>query len=325
MVRLATTQGFSPLAVALIRWSILACLLFGSLSIPKFRRLTRAKWPSVGDGARAFAVGLALFAPAHLMYYLALGKTSTVEGNVLGTSAPLWTALLAFILLRERIGARRWGAIALGIAGAYLVSVGPRLPELARGNTEGNLLYLAGVLSESVASVFAASLVRRASGLTVLAFQVLGAVAAFALGPVLLPAVLPFEVASPTPVALGAVGYLILLPGMLCFSVWYTLVERFPLSLMIVSLLLQPPLAALVAWLTIGEAPTADVAVGTLLILGALVLGATERRGSDASLSGAGGGDVAADEDREGEAGRDHHETCGVPSSAGEERPGKAT
>lgn len=271
VLRSLTGAGMSPAAIAIVRWSVLAALLFGALATPGFRRLTHARWPSRGDAIQGLLIGLLLFGPSHLVYYLAISRTSSIEGTVLGTTAPIWTALLAFLLLGEAANGRRLAAIGLGLAGAWIVGVGLRLPALSAGHTVGNLMYLAGVAMEAVAGVLAVRLVRRSSGITVLAFEVLGAV----------PALLLLGSAFPLTFATGAVplmglAYLTLVPGLLCFGVWYRMVERVPLSLMILTLMLQPPLSALLGWRLLGEPITAELVAGTVLILGALMIGATD-------------------------------------------------
>jgi drug/metabolite transporter (DMT)-like permease len=277
MVRIATEGGMTPATIALSRWGTLGVLLLVSLQVPAFRKLTRARWPTLREAAFAIGIGMILFAPSHALYYVSLGKTSTVEGIVLGTTAPVWTALLAFLFLRERVSGRRASAIALGLAGAWIVSLGFRMPQMDAGHTTGNLMYLTGVLSESAAGVLSASLIRRASGITILVYQIIGATISFALIPLLFPSILPHMTGVPTLAAVGAVAYLVLVPGLVCFGTWYMLVERTPLSLMVVSVLLQPPLGALLGWWALGEVPTAELGLGTVIVLAALALSATEK------------------------------------------------
>lgn len=277
MIKTATAGGFSPSAIAFFRWSILGILLIAALQFPAFRRMTRATWPSRADAVRAMLVGLVFFGPSHLIYYAALTQTSSVEGTVLGTTAPVWTALMAFLFLRERVKGRRALAIGVGFAGAWIVSIGFAVPELRAGHTAGNLLYLTGVIVEAITGVLAAAIVRRSSGITTLAFQVLGSIVTLSLAPFLFPSILPFSLEAVTPAAIGAVAYLILAPGLFCFSVWYMLVERTPLSLMVLSLLLQPPLSAMLAYFVLREPITPQIVAGATLILGALVIAATER------------------------------------------------
>lgn len=278
MIHVATHGGFSPAALGLLRWGTLSLLLFGCLAVPKFRTLTRAKWPTRGESIRAILIGICLFGPAHLIYYNALTLTSTIEGAVLGTSAPVWTTLMAFLFLRERVKRQRVAAIAVGFVGAYIVSVGLQLPRLDSGHTGGNLLYLSGVMAESASGVLSAALVRRSSGITILAFQVLGAVIALSMGPLVRPDLIQFTIGTPGPDAWAALAYLVVFPGLICFATWYVIVEKAPLSLMVLTLLLQPPLAAIFGWLVLREPLTPAMGMGTALILVALVLGVFERR-----------------------------------------------
>ncbi len=266
----------SPAGIAIVRWTSFAIVLFAALSTPWFRRLTNARWPSKRDAITAVCTGALLWAPSHLLYYSALGKTSTVEGTVLNTTSPIWTAALAFLFLRERADKNRLLALFVGFAGSWIVIVGFRLPEMAAGHTTGNMLYVLGALIEAAAGVVAVSVIRRSSGITVLALQVVGAIATYCIAPLLLPHQLPVVI-HPGTVAIGSLAYLVLFPGLLCFGVWYRLVEFAPLSLIVVSLLLQSPLSALLGYFALGERLTTELAIGSLLIFSALIIGSLDR------------------------------------------------
>ncbi|HEY0867657.1 MAG TPA: DMT family transporter, partial [Fimbriimonas sp.] len=241
VVRVATDDGMSPAAVAFIRWGLLAILLFGLLATPWYRRTTRSVWPARRDSLQAFVLGVLFLGPAHLLYYLGIQGTSTVEGTVFNTTAPLWTALLAFVLLRERPTPKRLLAIGLGLTGAWIVGIGFRLPELDAGHTRGNLIYLTAVVLETIVAVLGARLVRRASGMTVLAYQVVGAATLQGFAPILFPQWFPMRFEEAGPAAWIGIAYLVLIPSLVCWGTWYRMVERVPLSLMVVTLLLQPP------------------------------------------------------------------------------------
>lgn len=262
--------------------------------------MTRAKAPAPRDIVYALLIGVGLFGPSHLTYYFALTRTSSVEGAVLGTTAPVFTTLMAYLILRERVSRTRSVAIGLGFVGAYVVSVGWAWPQLQSGNTLGNILYLAGVLAESTGSVFAARLIRRSSGITILAYEVVGAALVLAVAPILFPGAFPFSLTGVTWEGVAAWAYLVFVPGLLCFSVWFMLVERTPLSLMVLTLLFQPPLSALAGWWFLKEPLSAELGVGTLLILGGLVLGTRDER-SARRLALAHGDHVTGTENRESE------------------------
>lgn len=282
IVNLAHRDGASPFAIAAVRWTTLALLLGGLLATPWFRGITGAKWPSRTDAATCIILGLLLFGPSHALYYFAITKTSSFEGTALGTTAPIWVALLSYFFLRESIGWARSISIVIGFVGAYFVSVGFQLPALNQGHTFGNSLYLLAVLMECIAGVWSIHIARRTSGITVLWLQILGAAIFMGLGPMLFPSALAFSIAGTGTTFWACIGYLVIFSGLITFSVWYTLAERAPLSLMVVTILMQPPLAALLGVWFLGETVTLNVAVGTGLILGALALTAIgNRSGTD--------------------------------------------
>lgn len=275
-VTVATTHGISPLAVAAVRWWSLAILFNLLLRVPLIERLTKVQWPSTRDAARAALVGALLFAPSHILYYLSLSQgASTTVCAVLGTTAPIWISALAYLLLRERSSRHRSAAIALGFVGAYLVAVGFALPTI-EGKGLGNLIYLLGVIAESVTGVLSARWVRRSSGLGVLTWQITGASVAYIALALIQPWGLGWKF-SPDITAGASLAYLTLVPGLMCFSVWYTLVEKVPLSLMVVTLLLQPPLVAFLGWLMLGEKLTVQLLIGGVFVFGALAIASTEK------------------------------------------------
>jgi drug/metabolite transporter (DMT)-like permease len=275
-------QDLSVSAIALIRWSLVSGLLFLLLGNGWFRAQTHAKWPEAADRWKAIAIGATMFAPAHLLYYSALNRTTTIEGTVLSASGPIWAGLLAWLILGERVPKLRWLAIVVGCVGAYVVSVGFGLPQWQRSSTVGNALYLTGVVVESLGIVLASQLVRKSSGITVLSYQTLGSVLTFALVPIL-TVDFPLEVRGASLSTIGSMSYLVLLPGLFCFAVWYRMVERVPLSLMVVTLLMQPPFAAWIGWMFLGETLTSSLALGTTLIVSALMIAALGRSASAAS------------------------------------------
>ncbi len=284
-VTTATGHGMTPAAVALARWASVAIVLNLLLRIPAFAQATRYRPLDRADRLRALAIGALLFAPAHTLYYLGLTRgASTVGGTVLNATAPIWIAALSFFVLRERATPRRLVAIALGFAGAWVVLFGTHLPSFG-GEAQGNVLYVAGVVCESLASVIGATIVRRSSGIGYLGWEVLGMIPTLLLVPILTRGAMPVGFGAFDVSALLAVSYLVFLPGLVCFGVWNATVERAPLSAMVVTIMLQPPLAAFLAWWSRGEAIGPAAIVGSGLILAALGVVAGEKVPQEAERS----------------------------------------
>ena len=94
---------------------------------------------------------------------LGLARTSASGGSLLLAMEPLLSALLAVVILRERLGGWAGLALAVGFAGSTLVALGPGSPGEASDSALGNVLVLAAVLA-SAFFVIAVSHYSRTSG-----------------------------------------------------------------------------------------------------------------------------------------------------------------
>jgi drug/metabolite transporter (DMT)-like permease len=270
-VKLANDTGWSPTAIGAMRWTFVAIAMWVLVASPWFRRVTLFRMPTAKQCLFALLLGMLFMAPGHALYYVGLENTSSVEGTILNTLGPVFAAVLGYFILKEKVTRRRWVAIAVSIFGAYLVSVGFQLPVLSAGNTMGNATYLLGTITECFGIVLAAKLVRDSSAVGVAAWQFIGAMVGFwALAA--MPGFMHFEISSWNAVATWSVLYLALIPGVFCFTTWYILVRTTPIAILAVSILLQPPVAAILGYFVLGERLLPTAWLGTALILFGLVL-----------------------------------------------------
>ncbi len=267
---------WSASAIGLVRWGGFAVIIWCLLSQKWFRAKVNAQIPRGKDAVQALAIGAFLFAPGHLCYILAQKYTSTFEATVLGMSGPIWVAMLAFFLLREEVTSKRWLAIVAGFIGAYIVIMGFRLPHFDAHHTTGNLIYLLGVLLESMGMVAAMRIVLRTSGIGTLAWQAAGMGVAFLTMPFFgYAGAIVFGGFSAS--TLIAVGYLMLIASLICFSVWYMVAEKVPVSWLVITVGLQVPLSACLGVAFNNEKIEVQLAIGTLVILSAIVLASLDR------------------------------------------------
>ena len=271
MVDWAKRGGLSSVAVGCIRWTILAILVQLLLTIPKFREITGAKTRPRADWVRSFVNGLILFGPAHLLYYASMGLTDEVTANVLLSTSPIWTTFFAFFLLHERVPVQRKVAIGLSMVGAYVTAIGFQIPSI-QGNSLGNLMFFSGVVIECINGVYATQIARRNSGVTVLSAQMWGGATTFILAALIFRQQLPFTLAT-DPMGYLPIAYLVLISGIITFTVWYRIVESAPLTLLVVGIALQPPIAGVINWFAKSQIPTTNTIIGSIIILVALVLG----------------------------------------------------
>jgi drug/metabolite transporter (DMT)-like permease len=82
-----------------------------------------------------------------------VSMTSAVSAGVIMASIPAVVALLSWVFLRERIGARIWAAVACAALGIALLAFADAPPGERSANWLGNLLVFAAVLCEAAYAV----------------------------------------------------------------------------------------------------------------------------------------------------------------------------
>jgi drug/metabolite transporter (DMT)-like permease len=215
--------------------------------------IPRAPWPRGRAMADAAVAGLLLHGIylGGLFWAIAHGLPAGVAGLLSGLQ-PLLTAAVAGPLLGEHVGARQWGGIAAGLAGAALV-LAPRLTSTAGGIPPiAALVGLGAVFAITAGTIWQKKTGGTGDLRTATAVQYIGALVPTALV-VILTGELRFEVTWESTLGLAwavlglSVGAILLLLG---------LIRRGALSRVTALLYLVPPVTALMAWAFFGETLT---------------------------------------------------------------------
>jgi drug/metabolite transporter (DMT)-like permease len=143
-------KSISPLDLTWLRWALAAVplmLLAHFVEKPDWRAALR-HWPRL---ALLAALGVAGYV---LLLYTALSYTSALSASLINAANPAVMAVLAAIILRERLGWRVIAGLALGLFGVLLVITNGALGSLLslRFNT-GDLLMLGAILVWSVYTI----------------------------------------------------------------------------------------------------------------------------------------------------------------------------
>ncbi|WP_118182647.1 DMT family transporter [Paraburkholderia phosphatilytica] len=222
----------------------------------------RAAWPTGRE------LGKHLFAGALLQgVYLGSGYWAVAQGlsagvmALLGALQPLLTAALAARLFGERLAARGWAGMALGLAGVALVleprlaasgATGSAVSHAAHGSAPAWLVVAISILA--VVAITAGTLFQKTS---LAKADLLSASAVQNAGAALVAAVLAVAlgehrfIAAPMLWASLAWGIVMLSGASVTILVW--MVRRGDASRATALLFLAPPLAALEGWLGFGE------------------------------------------------------------------------
>ena len=239
-----------PLLLTALRFAIVAAVLVPFA--PRPERLLPVFVVSVCLGVVHFAL---------MFWAMALTTRIAPIAVAVQLSVP-FGALLAALLLDDRLGRRRLLGMALALAGVVLMTFDPVV--LAELDALG--LAVASAFLWALGSVLAKRL-RVADAFTLNAYMALLAT------PQLLALSLLFErdhmavLAGADLAVWGAVLYMALAVTVFGYGVWFSLLRRYPVNLVMPFQLTVPPFAALFSMLALGEVLTWQVAVGGLLTI----------------------------------------------------------
>ncbi len=165
--------GLGPLATALLPLYVVTLLGLGALSarndaVQKFN----AAWKLRRE---FFLAGICGQLMAQVGMTLGVSWSTASNGAILSLLIPIFSALIAVWLLRERLSPLRIGALLLGLAGVFLLSpmhspssLGTHPHQLA-----GNLLIATGCLGSAFYNVYSKRLLDYFSALEILFFSYL--------------------------------------------------------------------------------------------------------------------------------------------------------
>lgn len=255
------TAGFQPVAMAALRSAIALLAVAGWMV-----------WRGLPFRPDLWRPGLLIgffFAAEFFLLFIALDLTTLVRAAILFYAMPLWTAVLAHVLIPgERLTPVRVLGFLTGFAGVALTLLGQAggLQAAAGGDLRGDLMALTGGLFWALILITARrSRLSGAEPETVLVWQLL-------VSAVLLAAAVPvygggwfravdgWQVANLLVQGLGVAG-----GG---FLLWFWLVRRYPAGSVASFGFLTPVLSVGLAWLVLGEpvSGATPVAVGLLAV-----------------------------------------------------------
>lgn len=266
--RVVTLQ-FQPLSATLFRYIV--ALAFLAALLPIRRPNLRVR---IGDVPQFLLLGFFGIAGYHFFFFLSVRFTEVANTAIINGLSPAVTAVLAALLIGERLARRQIAGVALVVAGVtVLVSNGDIAALVRRDVHSGDALMLVAVLCWAAYAIRIPKLSKRYSILTITLYATVSGVA------ILL--VLP-QTWTETPVAhlrlsTGAARWAIVYMGVAASGIGYLLynasITRIgPSRTAAVVYGLVPIWVSALGWIAFGEPVTVVSAVSVLLVGGGLAL-----------------------------------------------------
>lgn len=267
----APTLG--PIAMTFLPFYCATLLLIPLLAWRQHRKTERASVPWSDWWKFAIAgIGGQVMAQLGMTW----GTTLSLASNqaILNLLIPVMSAVLASIMLHERLTGLRVVCLAIGLAGVALMSVRD-LEEssfLQKSYLAGNLLLVAGCLGSSFYNVYCKGLMSRYSELEILIYSYITASLAS------LPLLVwyePLDVAALAALDVRgwlAFGFLAVFMYGVSMLLFFYVLEHLPVTVASASLYLVPVFGVFFAVTIVGERPGPQTFVGAAIVLASTVL-----------------------------------------------------
>ena len=251
--------AFGPLELGAARFAIAA------VPAALFLLITRPALPRWSEAWRFFVGGLFFVALYTTLLNIGEQTVSAGPASFIINVNPIITAALAMMFLGERFGRGAWLGTAVSFAGIGLIALG-------EGDDlridAGALLILGSALCNSITTVVQKPLFARHKALTVSAWNMV--IGAALLLPFLPDAIVQSQAASSE--ALLAAIYLGIVPSLIAYASWNIVLSRLPASRASNFMYCVPPVATLMGFAWLGEAPSALSLIGGAMALGGVIL-----------------------------------------------------
>jgi drug/metabolite transporter (DMT)-like permease len=244
-----------PFTFLALRYAIVVALL--ALAIP----VVRPPLPGSGrDWIDLAIVGLLLQAGYFSLLYVALDlEASTGTIALIVSLQPILVALLAPRVAGERVGARRWAGLGIGLAGATVVIASRS--SVGSLSTPGLLCATGALLALTASTLYETRFGSEHHPVTANAVQC-GVALALTLPPALLIEGFPVDWTSDLAISLG---YLVLANSLVSITLLLMMMRRGEASRVSALFFLVPPLAGAIAWAVLGESLPAPAWAGMVL------------------------------------------------------------
>ena len=257
-------HSYSPGQLALLRFLIASVFMAGVALVMGIGR------PNLRDLPWLLVLGFFGVFLHHTSLNYGQQFVTAAASSVMAQSAPLFSVLIAFFCLNERVSAWRWGCVLLGLLGVLVVIWGDHgMDDI---DPRGLLILLAAV-AWSVYFAIQKRYAHRYSPLTMACYMVwVGTLMLLVNLPGLPAAVMQAPLAQNL-----AVLVLGIFPSALAYLAWGYVLKHVDVSRASVAMYLIPPVAMLMAATLLGEPIALQVVMGGVIVLASVAAVSLEK------------------------------------------------
>lgn len=268
-------QALSPVELNALRFTLAGLIL--APFVFRQRRALALDRASLLTLAQLSLLGFVL---NKTLEYVGLSLSTASDVALLIATESLFTVLLSWLVLRERVTRGGLAALVVGLAGAYLIVERGLAPNLGGGaggrRVVGDLLVILSLLLEAGYTIRGKSTLARLPPLLLVGATLIGSLVVW------IPAGALAVARSGIPHLTGsewlAVLYMAVIATVVGYWLWFAALSRVGASVAAPTLFIQPLLGAAIAIWLLHDALTVATVVGAALILASLLLVARGER-----------------------------------------------
>lgn len=232
-------------------------------------------WPAPQDYSRILVIALLGNVLYQLFFIFGLDATNAGIASVLLAGSPILTALLSAAMGHERVQLRTWVGVFATFVGILLVVQASGGMSAGGATTTGALLMVAASASWAMFTVGARPLLVRYGPTAVTAWTLwAGTAVLVAIGA---RQVMTLPAGVLTPAVWGAILYAGALSIGISYLIWYHAVSIIGNTRTATFSNAVPAVALFIAWIWLGEVPTAGELTGSAIIIGGVALAQSRR------------------------------------------------
>jgi drug/metabolite transporter (DMT)-like permease len=258
----AALDEVEPITLAAVRYSIAVIpLLLFMIASSGAKSLVR---PLKEDFLFFLCLGIVGITLPNLFQNYGMTMTQSHLSAIIQASGPIFTIILAVLILKEPFGRNKVLGTLVAISGTMLLVTGSGI-DLYGSTTFGNILVLLSAISYAISSIMSKKILHKYDALCAATISML-------LGTIILCGLMIFESPAQRIPQISAEGWVIILilailPGALALLVWYAVLKTSEVSRIILFIYLVPIFAAVISYLWLKE----EILL-TTIIFGALIV-----------------------------------------------------